>query len=117
MASAASNSSNLEDRHGLVASPPIRRDERRVGLLVLCLLALAVGTVTGVGAVLLRALIGLIHNASFHGVFTFRYDANILEGPSPFGDWVFFSPIIGGVIVVWLVRNSRRRPKATACPR
>ena len=80
MASAASNSLHLEDRPRLVADSPVRREGRRVGLLALCLVALAVGIVTGVGAVAFRALIALIHNASYLGVFTFRYDANILEG-------------------------------------
>ena len=43
------------------------REERRVSLFILCLLALGVGIMTGVGAVALRALIGLIHNAMFNG--------------------------------------------------
>ena len=44
------------------------REERRVSLFTLCLLALGVGIMTGVGAVALRSLIGLIHNAMFNGV-------------------------------------------------
>jgi CIC family chloride channel protein len=55
--------------------------------------------------VALRALIALIHNASYLGVLSFRHDANLLEGPSRFGDWVFFSPIAGGLIVVFLVQK------------
>ncbi|MGO9427359.1 MAG: hypothetical protein ACLP0Q_00435, partial [Rhodoblastus sp.] len=94
-ADAASHSADLAGRP-ILATPAIGRDERRVGLLALCLLALAVGIVTGIGAVALRALIALFHNASYLGVFSFRYDANILEGPSRFGNWVFFSPIVGG---------------------
>ena len=47
-----------------------------------------IGVVTGFGAVVLRGLIAVFHNASFYGVFNFRYDANILEGPSPFGDFL-----------------------------
>ena len=116
MASAASNSLHREDRPGFVANPPVRRDERRVGLLALCLLALAVGIVTGVGAVALRALIALFHNASYLGVFSFRYDANLLEGPSRWGDWVFFSPIIGGLIVVWIVENFAPEAKCHGVP-
>jgi Voltage gated chloride channel len=85
-------------------------DERRVGLLVLCLLALGVGIMTGIGAVILRSLIGLIHNLMFNGVFRIAYDANILEGPSRWGNWVFLSPILGGLVVVYLV--DRFAPKA-----
>ena len=83
------------------------REERRVSLFILCLLALGVGIMTGVGAVALRSLIGLIHNAMFNGVFKIAYDANILEGPSRFGNWVILSPVLGGLVVVYLVRALR----------
>ncbi len=114
MADAASHSADLAGEP--LATSAIRRGERRVGLLTLCLLALAVGVITGVGAVALRALIALFHNASYLGVFSFRYDANILEGPSRFGDWVFFSPIIGGLIVVWIVENFAPEAKGHGVP-
>ncbi len=81
------------------------QDERRVNLLVLCLLALGVGLLTGVGAVFLRGLIGVIHNLMFNGELKLTYDANILEGPSRFGDWVILSPILGGLVVVFLVER------------
>ena len=116
MAGAAFDSSLREGPPRRAANAPARRDERRVGLLALCLLALAIGIVTGVGAVVLRALIGLIHNASFHGMLTYRYDANILEGPSRWGDWVFFSPIVGGLIVVWLVQKFAPEAKGHGVP-
>jgi hypothetical protein len=63
------------------------RDERRVSLFILCLMALGVGIMTGVGAVALRALIGLIHNFMINGVIKIPYDANILEGASRWGNW------------------------------
>ena len=100
----------------LVASHAPRKDERRVGLLVLCLLALFIGVFTGFGAVALRALIGLIHNAFFNGVLSFHYDANILEGPSRFGDFLLLSPIIGGVIVVFLVQRFAPEAKGHGVP-
>jgi chloride channel protein, CIC family len=46
--------------------PISREDEKRVNLLILCGLALVVGVMTGCGAVALRALIGLFHNAFFN---------------------------------------------------
>ena len=64
----------------------------------------------------LRALIALFHNASYLGVFSFRYDANILEGPSRFGNWVFFSPIVGGLIVVWIVEHFAPEAKGHGVP-
>ena len=92
------------------------REERRVNLFTLCLLALGVGIFTGVGAVVLRSLIGLIHNAMFNGVFKIAYDANILEGPSRFGDWVILSPILGGLVVVYLVERFAPEAKGHGVP-
>ncbi len=90
--------------------------EARVNLLVLCLLALVIGIATGVGAYALRALIGLIHNVCYYGRFSIYYDANILEGPSPFGDWIILSPVIGGLIVVFLVRRFAPEAKGHGVP-
>jgi CIC family chloride channel protein len=97
------------------ASPP-RDDERKVNLLILCCLALVVGTMTGVGAVALRLLIGFFHNAFYNGTFSIWYDANISEGPSRFGDWVFLSPILGGLVVVFLVERFAPEAKGHGVP-
>src|SRR5271166_2617399 len=92
------------------------REERRVSLFILCLLALGVGIMTGVGAVALRALIGLIHNMMFNGVFKIAYDANVLEGPSRFGNWVILSPVLGGLVVVYLVERFAPEAKGHGVP-
>src|SRR5215475_8878361 len=91
-------------------------EERRVSLLVLCALALLIGVMTGFGAVAFRALIALVHNLSFNGTFSIIYDANISEGPSRFGDLVLFSPIIGGLIVVYLVKHFAPEAKGHGVP-
>jgi CIC family chloride channel protein len=90
--------------------------DSRVNLLVLCLLALVIGVATGVGAFALRALIGLIHNAFYYGRFSYIYDANILEATSRFGDWIVLSPIVGGLIVVLLVRQFAPEAKGHGVP-
>ncbi len=91
-------------------------DDRRVSLFILCLLALGIGIMTGVGAVALRSLIGLIHNAMFNGVFKIAYDANILEGPSRFGNWVILSPVLGGLAVVYMVERFAPEAKGHGVP-
>src|SRR5580704_10691384 len=93
-----------------------RDDERRVNLLVLCCLALIVGVMTAFGAVALRALIGFFHNVLYNGTFSIWYDANISEGPSRFGDWVFLSPILGGLVVVYLVQRFAPEAKGHGVP-
>ena len=90
--------------------------ERRVSLLVLCGLALVVGVMTGLGAVAFRALIGFVHNLSYNGRLSFVYNANVSEGPSRFGDLVLLSPIIGGLLVVFLVRRFAPEAKGHGVP-
>ena len=71
---------------------------------------------TGCGAVALRALIGLFHNAFYNGTFSIWYDANVSEGPSRFGDWVFLSPVLGGLVVVFLVQRFAPEAKGHGVP-
>ena len=87
---------------------PARDGGKKVNILILSGLALVVGVMTAIGAVALRALIGFFHNALYNGTFSIWYDANVSEGPSRFGDWVFFSPILGGLVVVFLVQRFAR---------
>lgn len=95
---------------------PEAHDERRVNLLVLCGLALVVGVMTGLGAVALRLLIGLFHNLFYNGTFSIWYDANISEGPSRFGNWVLLSPVLGGLVVVFLVERFAPEAKGHGVP-
>jgi CIC family chloride channel protein len=71
---------------------------------------------TGCGAVALRALIGFFHNLFYNVTFSISYDANVSEGPSRFGDWVFLSPILGGLIVVFLVQRFAPEAKGHGVP-
>src|SRR3984957_18553221 len=91
-------------------------EERRVSLLTLCGLALVIGIMTGFGAVAFRALIALVHNLFYNGKLSIVFDANVSEGPSRFGDLVFFSPIVGGLIVVFLVKRFAPEAKGHGVP-
>src|ERR1700678_1713472 len=71
----------------------------------LSLLALGLGVVTGLGAVLFRALIGLLHNLLFVGQPIIHYDANIFTAPAPWGPLVILVPVVGAVGVTFLVSN------------
>lgn len=75
----------------------------RLGLVRLSLLAIVVGLVTGLGAVVFRDLIGFIHNLSFLGVFSFDYEANVFTPPSPWGALIILVPVVGGQIVTFLI--------------
>jgi len=110
------SSSDAKAQPTLVSGPPARAEERRVSLLVLCAFALGIGIFTGFGAVFLRGLIGLFHNALYSGAFSFLYNANLSEGPSRFGDFVFLSPILGGLVVVFLVQRFAPEAKGHGVP-
>src|SRR6516164_4584187 len=86
-----------------VSIPGAEEEVRRIGLSFLSILALVVGIVTGLGAVLFRDLIGFVHNLLFLGQFAFRYDANVFTPPSPWGVFVILVPVVGAVAVTFLV--------------
>lgn len=69
------------------------------------MLAVLVGLITGVGAVFFRALIGLIHNLVFLGKFSIFYEANLFTPPSPWGAFIIIVPVLGGMVVTFLVTN------------
>ncbi|MGB6538658.1 MAG: chloride channel protein [Xanthobacteraceae bacterium] len=77
----------------------------RLGLFRLSLLAIVVGVVAGFGAVGFRALIGLIHNIAFAGTFAVAYDASVFTPPSPWGPFVILVPVLGGIVLTFLVNN------------
>jgi CIC family chloride channel protein len=75
----------------------------RFGLGALCIIAVLLGAVTGLGAVLFRVLIGFIHNVLFLGQISYRYNANLHTPASPWGPFVILVPVIGAMGVAFLV--------------
>jgi CIC family chloride channel protein len=69
------------------------------------LLAVLVGAVAGIGAVLFRALIAFFHNALFLGRLSTIYEATLHTPPSPWGPFVILVPVVGAVGVAFLVKN------------
>ena len=91
-------------------------DVRRIGLVYLSVLAFAVGIVAGFGAVGFRDLIGLIHNAMFLGRLAVRYDANLFTPPSPWGALVILVPVLGSLVVTFLVMTFAPEAKGHGVP-
>jgi CIC family chloride channel protein len=79
------------------------RDRRGISLPYLSILALVVGIVTGIGAVLFRDLIGFIHNLLFLGQLSIKFDANVFTPASPWGAFVILVPVVGAIGVTFLV--------------
>jgi CIC family chloride channel protein len=78
--------------------------------------ALAVGLIAGYGAVVFRAMIGAIHNLSFHGRLSFEYDANLHTPASPWGFWIILVPVAGAVVVAFLVKTFAPEAKGHGVP-
>ena len=93
-----------------------RGEPRDWGLARLTILALGLGIGTGFGAVLFRYLIGLLHNLFFYGLASVHYDANVFTAPSRWGPFVFLVPVVGGLIVTFVVSNFAPEAKGHGVP-
>ena len=82
----------------------------------MCLLSFSVGIIAGVGAWAFRMLIGLVHNVLFLGKFQFFYDANVHTPGNPWGPWVILVPVIGALMVAWLVKTFAPEAKGHGVP-
>lgn len=89
---------------------------QRLGLVALSLLAVVVGVVTGLGSVGFRYLIGFIHNLFFAGKLSLAYDANVYIPEAPWGPLVIFVPVIGAVLVTFLVVHFAPEAKGHGVP-
>jgi CIC family chloride channel protein len=78
--------------------------------------AVAVGLTAGYGAVVFRAMIAAIHDLAFHGRLSFAYDANLHSGPSPWGAGVIVVPVLGALVVAFLVKTFAPEAKGHGVP-
>jgi len=86
------------------------------GLPFMMIMAVAVGVVAGLGAWGFRMLIGLVHNVLFLGQLAFAYDANVHTPLSPWGVGVVLVPVVGALVVAWLVKNFAPEAKGHGVP-
>jgi CIC family chloride channel protein len=94
--------------------PPL--EARVLSIPVLCFIAFLIGLVAASGAVIFRYLISIIHNLFFYGTFSAIYDANQFDPPSPWGALIILVPVIGGLIVVFLVETFAPEAKGHGVP-
>ncbi len=91
-------------------------EDRTLSLPVLVVLALIIGVVAALGAVVFRYMIGAVHNLFFLGKFSVLYDANQFDPASPWGPLIILAPVIGGLVVVWLVQTFAPEAKGHGVP-
>jgi CIC family chloride channel protein len=80
------------------------------------MLGIAVGLISGGGAVLFRKMIGLFHNLFFLGKFSVDYNANLHTAVDPWGPLVIFVPVAGAVMVAFLVKTFAPEAKGHGVP-
>lgn len=78
---------------------------KQLSMLKMAVLALGLGIFTGCGAAVFRWLIGFVHNLAFLGHWSFHYDTSKFTDPSPWGAGIILIPVLGGLIVTFLIVN------------
>ncbi|MEO6952807.1 MAG: chloride channel protein [Polyangia bacterium] len=86
------------------------------GPIFLAGIAVVLGVVAGVGAFLFRMLIAACHDLLFLGRLSVDYDATAHTPPSPWGLAVVLVPVLGAVVVVFLVKNFAPEAKGHGVP-
>lgn len=84
--------------------------------LILCLLAVTVGIGAGYGAALFRVLIAFFHNLAFAGELSLVYDANQHTSASPWGIGIIAVPMVGALIVTFIVKKAAPEAKGHGVP-
>ncbi len=84
--------------------------------LLFSLVAVGLGVIAGMGAVVFRGLIALVHNLAFEGRISYIYDTYQHSAESPLGWAIIFVPVIGALIVVYLVKNYAPEAKGHGVP-
>ncbi|WP_293962877.1 chloride channel protein [Sneathiella sp.] len=85
-------------------------------IVLLCVLAIVIGVIGGIGAWVFRLLIALFHNLLFLGQFSLHYDANLHTPTNVWGPGIILVPVIGAVGVAWLVKTFAPEAKGHGVP-
>ncbi len=100
----------------ITAAPSRLAAKWQLGVVQFSLLAIGVGVVGGIGAVVFRGLIAVVHNFAFAGTFSVIYNANVFTPPSRWGAAIVLVPVIGSVIVTFLVTKFAPEAKGHGVP-
>ena len=96
--------------------PEAETPDKPLSMPPLLVLALLTGSVAGIGAVIFRGLIGIIHNFLFLGQLSWAYDAQAFTKIGVWGPFVILVPVIGALAVTWLVSNFAPEAKGHGVP-
>jgi chloride channel protein, CIC family len=88
-----------------MASTTHKTNVPEISHLYMFFLSCLVGIVAGFGAILFRWMIAVVHNLFFYGTFNGQYNVFAHAPESTWGIFILFSPIIGAVLVTFLVKT------------
>ena len=86
------------------------------GLAALCAMAAVVGIVTGIGALVFRVMISAVHNLFFLQTLSLHYDSSLFTPANPWGAAVILVPVVGAVVVTFIVSNFAPEAKGHGVP-
>ncbi len=92
------------------------REAKPLPYIIMLLLALLVGVLAGLGAIVFDLLFSLIRNLTFLGKFSFHLDMSNYLAPSPWGIGVVFVPFIGSIVVTWVINNFGDEVRGSGVP-
>lgn len=75
-----------------------------------------VGCIAGLGAIFFRELIGFFHNLLFYGTLSTEYNVLQHAAPSAWGAGIIFVPVVGAMVVAFLVKNYAPEAKGHGVP-
>jgi CIC family chloride channel protein len=87
-----------------------------MGIAALCALAAIIGIVTGFGALLFRLMISFVHNLFFLQTISLNYDSSQFTPANPWGVLVILVPVVGAIIVTFIVANFAPEAKGHGVP-
>lgn len=87
-----------------------------LGPLSLALVSIVLGIGAGFGAFVFRSLIAFVHNLCFLGRFSIHYDTSVHTAAAPWGPAIVLAPVLGSIVVVFLVRNFAPEAKGHGVP-
>jgi CIC family chloride channel protein len=102
--------------HDRDARQPVRAERPSLGPFSLAFLTVVLGVGAGLGAFVFRTLIALVHNLCFLGRLSIHYDTSLHTPPSPWGHAIVLAPVLGAVIVVFLVNHFAPEAKGHGVP-
>ena len=95
---------------------PIAQEAQPLKNIYMVFLGCCVGLLGGFGAVVFRLLINLIHNLFFFGHISLIYNANIHTPAVTFAFAIILIPVMGAVLVTFLVENFAPEAKGHGVP-